>query len=46
MKEYTPTTVTGKTRPNPSVEGNDFRMEALKIAITGVVLTFFLIWIW
>jgi hypothetical protein len=45
MKEYEPKTQSGRTRPSPSAEGNDFRMEAFKIAVVGVVLTFFLIWI-
>jgi hypothetical protein len=45
MKEYEPKTQPGTPRPSPSVEGNDFRMEALKIAVVGGVLTFFLIWI-
>jgi len=45
MKDYEPKTQPGTPRPSPSVEGNDFRMEAFKIAVTGVVLTLLLIWI-
>lgn len=45
LKDYEPITQTGRIRPGPSTEGNDFRWEAFKVVVVGTVLTLLLVWI-